>query len=426
MSITGKNTLSLKRKDVAEQKSIAVGFKKIQFAHKATLGDASINFNALVLPPEMSGFTNPSPAELLAAQLFFYRKNLTLVSSTKGVLIDYMSYDVSSSNQINFVGFTADDGEVFTGVIDHNARTGINLVDAAPLVSTGELAVSATDFNVGQLFEINKYSSSQVGAVIVYRNGAQQFRNTNNSSVTLDGNYYEVNNGSGTGQIIRFNTAASGLPDSILVVSNGLMAYNPDGSALQRIENLSGKIDSMVPTVAALAGVPESNFGGVTNVDLKSFGDLVLAQAARIAELELISDTYISQNSSIKTPTATNVQMLMTGNSATIPTGQEWELSGVVSFGNNGGGPNYTYFIVGWSSVNGDDITTSTPIAPTNLLAPLLIANSQIAPASTGQSVLVAPTIRCGPGTVFLVPMASMGVPANARVTTNIYARRIK
>jgi hypothetical protein len=276
MSLTGKNTLSLKRKDVAEQKSIAVGFKKIQFAHKATLGDTNINFNALVLPPEMSGFTNPSPAELLAAQLFFYRKNLTLISSTKGVLIDYMSYDVSSSNQINFVGFTADDGEVFTGVIDHNARTGINLVDAAPLVSTGELAVSTTDFNVGQLFEINKYSSSQVGAVIVYRNGAQQFRNTNNSSSTLDGNYYEVNNGSGTGQIIRFNTAPSGTFDSILVVSNGLMAYNPDGSALQRIESLSGKVDSMVPTVAALAGVPESTFGGVSNVDLKSFGDTVL------------------------------------------------------------------------------------------------------------------------------------------------------
>lgn len=289
MSITGKNTLSLKRKDVKEQKSIAVGFKKIQFAHKATLGATGINLNSLVLPSEMSGFTNPSPAELLESQLFFYRKNLTLISSTKGVLIDYMSYDVSSSNQINFVGFTADDGEVFTGVIDHNARTGINLVDAAPLVSTGELAIAVTDFNVGQLFEINKYSSSQVGAVIVYRNGAQQFRNTNNSSSTLDGNYYEVNNGSGTGQVIRFNTAPSGSSDSILVVSNGLMAYNPDGSALQRIETLSGKIDSMVPTVAALAGVPESNFGGVSNADLKSFGDTVLANKNFIAAMPTLA-----------------------------------------------------------------------------------------------------------------------------------------
>jgi len=287
MSLTGKNTLSLRRKDVQEQKSIAIGFKKIQFAHKATLGDTGINLNSLILPSEMSGFTNPSPAELLEAQLFFYRKNLTLISSTKGLLIDYMSYNVSSSSQITFVNFTADDGEVFTGIIDAVARTGIQLVDAAPLVSTGELAIAAFDFNVGQLFEINKYSSSQVGGVIVYRNGAQQFRNTSNSAVTLDGNYYEVNNGSGTGQVIRFNSAPSGSSDSILVVSNGLMAYNPDGSALQRIESISGKIDSMVPTLAALAGVPQSTFGGVTNVDLKSFGDVVLSNTNRLTALEV-------------------------------------------------------------------------------------------------------------------------------------------
>jgi hypothetical protein len=106
----------------------------------------------------------------------------------------------------------------------------------------------------------------------------QQFRNTNNSAITLDGNYYEVNNGSGTGQVIRFNNAPSGQDDSILVVSNGLLAYNPDGSALQQIEVLAGKIDAMVPTLADLAGVPETNFQAIpSNVDLKSFGDTVLA-----------------------------------------------------------------------------------------------------------------------------------------------------
>lgn len=275
MSITGKGLLSLRRKDIKEQKSIATGFKKIQFAHKATAGATGFNLASLTLPSEMVGFTNPSPAELAEAQLFFYRKNLTLVSSLRGVLMDYLSYNVNSS-QITFIGFTAEEGEIFTGIIDHNARTGVNMVDAAPLVATGDLAIGATDFNVGQLFEINKYSSSQVGAVIVYRNGVQQFRNTGNSSTVLDGNYYEVNNGSGTGQVIRFNTAPTSQTDSILVVSNGLMAYNPDGSALQMIENLSGKIDSMVPTLAAVAGVPESTFGGISNVDLKSFGDSFL------------------------------------------------------------------------------------------------------------------------------------------------------
>lgn len=423
MSLTGKGSLSIRRKDVAEQKSIGVGFKKIQFAHKATVGDTSINLNALVLPSEMSGFTNPSPAELLSANLFLYRKNLTLISSTKGVLIDYMSYTVDSSSQISFVGFTAEDGEVFTGIIDHNARTGVQLVDAEPLVSTGELAVGVTDYNVGQIFEVNKYPSSQVGAVVVYRNGVQQFRNTGNSSSVLDGNYYEVNNGSGTGQIIRFNTAPAIDSDSILVVSNGLMAYNPDGSALQKIENLSGKIDSMVPTLAALAGVPESNFDGVTNPDLKSFGDTVLSQGSEIDELQSINSTYTSAVSALKTG-VNSVQLAMVGNSVTIPAGQEWELSGSVYFGNNGGGPNYTVFIGWWTAANGDDVTSTSPAPAPNILANSFVANSPV--PTIGQGSITMPTIRASAGTIYLVPYANMGVAANSRITTYIYAKRVK
>lgn len=294
MSVTGKGSLSIRKEDVREQKSLTVGFKKITFAHKATLGATGINLGSLTVPTEMSsvGFTNPTAAELLAAQLLFYRKNLTLVSSIKGPLMDYLSYDISSSSRISFNGFTAEDGEIFIGTIDYNARNGFPLVDAAPLVSSGTLAVAVTDFNVGQMFEVNKYSSQQVGAVIVYRNGVQQFRNTGNSSTVLDANYYEVNNGSGTGQIIRFNNAPVGDSDSILVVSNGLLAYNPDGSALQQIEALAGKIDAMVPTLADLAGVPETDFQAApSNVDLKSFGDAVLSQGTRITTLET-EETY--------------------------------------------------------------------------------------------------------------------------------------
>jgi hypothetical protein len=278
MSINGKNTRSLRKKDIISQKNLTIGFKKTMFAHKATAGATGIDLTALSLPSEMTGFTNPTAQELAAAQVYFYRKNLTLVSSIRGPLMDYLSYNIATSNRINFNGFTAEDGEIFIGVIDYNARNGLQVVDAAPLTSSGTLAIGATDYNVGQAFEVNKYSSSQVGAVIVFRNGAQQFRNSNNSSVTLDGNYYEVNNGSGLGSIIRFNTAPASQDDSILVVSNGLLVYNPDGSALQQIETLAGQIDAMVPTLAALAGVDETDFQAApNNVDLKSFGDIVLA-----------------------------------------------------------------------------------------------------------------------------------------------------
>lgn len=329
MSVTGKGSLSIRKQDVREQKNLGVGFKKIQFAHKATLGSSTINLLSLTVPTEMSGvgFTNPSSAELSAAQLSFYRKNFTLVSSLRGVLMDYVSYNVSTDTNINLVGFTAADGEIFVGTVDYNARNGQNLVDAAPLVSTGTLAISSTDYNVGQLFQVGQYITQQVGAVVVYRNGLQQFRNTNNSSVTLDGNYYEVNNGSGTGQIIRFNTVNTLAADSILVVSNGLLAYNPDGSALQQIQALAGKIDVMIPTLADLAGVPQTNFQAApSSVDLKSFGDTVLSQGTRITALEA--------GPSIVTLTSAN-----NGSSPwSVPAGAKWLKVKMIGQGGGGAG----------------------------------------------------------------------------------------
>lgn len=288
MSVTGNGVLSLRKKDVASQKNLTIGFRKTMFAHKATAGQTGIDFAALVAPPEMVGFVNPPLNELLATKIFFYHKNLTLVSSLRGALMDYLSYTITDSGRIDFNGFTAADGEIFIGVIDYNAvNSSIQIVDAAALIASGTLAIGVNNFNVGQVFEVNKNPSQQVGSVLVYRNGLQQFRNTNNSSVTLDANYHEVDNGSGSGSVITFNNAPVGLDDSILVISNGLVAYGPDGSALQQIEALAGQIDAMVPTLADLAGVPETDFQAAPNsVDLKSFGDQVLDHEERIVELE--------------------------------------------------------------------------------------------------------------------------------------------
>ncbi len=290
MSVLGKNTLSIRKKDVKEQKSIGVGFKKIVFAHKATLGETGINLTALVAPSEMSsvGFVNPNSSELTDANLLFYRKNLTIISSVKGPLVDFLSYTVPSSSRIAFNGFTAEDGEIFVGVIDPSAKTELRAVDASALVATGTLAVGVTDFNAGTPFEINKYPLTQLGSVIVFRNGVQQFRNTGNTA-TPDGNYYEVSAGGGLGTVIRFNNAPVGIDDNILVVSNGLLVERPDGSMMAAIENIAGQLDQVIPTVAALAGVPETDFQSApNNVDLKAFGDSVLAMLD--AQVPIITD----------------------------------------------------------------------------------------------------------------------------------------
>lgn len=275
MSLTGRSTLSLKKKDVQQQKKAGTAYRRLVFAHKASAGETGINFTSLTQPSEMAalGFTNPSSSDILAANILFYKKNLTVISSARGVLMQDLSYIVPTSSRIEFQGFVALQDEIFTCLLETGVKDGLNVVDASPIIATGELAIGSTDFNVGTPFEVGKYSSQQIGSVLVFRNGAIQFRNPSNT--TSGGNYQEVDNGSGLGTIIRFNNAPVGQTDNIVVWGN-LLAERPDGSMMAAIESLAGQLDQMIPTLAALAGVPETTFQGQpNNQDLKAFGDKV-------------------------------------------------------------------------------------------------------------------------------------------------------
>jgi len=273
MAITGNNALSIRKRDLSNQKSIAVGFKKMIFAHKAAAGETGISVGALNPPTELTskGFTNPTTSDILAADMRFFRKNVKVISSAKGELMDYISYDVKSSSQINWVGFTSDVDEIFTVEIDHSPRTGLRVVDANPLISTGVLTAGQTDYNVGQAFEVAKYISQQIGAVTVFVDGVQKNRNISNSA--SGANYQEVDTGNGLGSIIRFNSTEA-FDQNIAIISTGLLVEKPNESQLQEIESSQGQIDAMIPTLATLAGVPESTFQAApNNIDLKSFGD---------------------------------------------------------------------------------------------------------------------------------------------------------
>ena len=275
MSIVSRGSLSLRKKDVLEQKNSGTAYRRLVFAHKANAGETGINFTALVQPSEMAslGFTNPSSADILAANILFYKKNLTVISSARGVLMQDLSYTVPTSSRIDFQGFTSLQDEIFTLLLDTGVKDGLTIVDAAPIVATGELAVGQTDFNVGTPFEANKYNSQQVGAVLVFRDGVIQFRNPSNG--TSGGNYQEVDNGSGLTSVIRFNDAPV-TEASQVVVWGHLMAERPDASMTAAIESVAGQVDQMIPTLAALAGVAESTFQAQpNNQDLKQFGDKV-------------------------------------------------------------------------------------------------------------------------------------------------------
>lgn len=284
MSIIGKDTTILKKKDLKESRNPGDGFTKLVFAHKASAGETGIDLGALVTPTEMSalGFTNPSPSRLLEAKLFQFKDNLKLQSSSKGVLMQSLSYRIASNGRITFEGFTAEDGEIFIGVIDSNPVSGIQVIDAKQPVASGDLPDGDTDFAIG-------FSTSTTDDnIVVFRNGLEQKRNTNNSSTVTDGNYYVVDNGSGFGNVIRFNTAASAQDDYIKVTAIGGVVESPTNSTWDELEKVQGQVDALVPTVSALAGVPETDFQAApNNVDLKQFGDRVLQAETDIDDLEV-------------------------------------------------------------------------------------------------------------------------------------------
>ena len=279
--ISAKSTLSIKKKDLLNQKTPVVGFQPLYFAHRAALNDTGLNLALLTTPSsEMPSFVQPSIAQLLGANLLFFNKNLVLTSSARGILINKMDYEVVSNTQINFIGFTALANEVFTGVLSDAVSTGVRVVSTAVAPITGTLAANVTDFPVGTTFKAGAFSSSQVGEVVVFLDGLQQYRNTGNSSTTLDANYYEVDPGNGYSNLIRFNSADSVNDRSVTVIYTNAVAERPDGSMMSQIEAIQGQANKLIEVVSDVSGLPESTFRvAPTNQDLKTFGDQVLRKA---------------------------------------------------------------------------------------------------------------------------------------------------
>lgn len=286
--INGKSGRYIKKLDVQESNVPALGFSKIRFKHKASLGDETISLTSLTAPTEATalGFVQPNGSILNSINLRQFRDNFVLQSSLRGVMDDYVDYVINSNSSIRLL-IAAEEGEIFTGTLDHNPRIGTTLVDATPIVVTGVLEAGETDFNVGT-YEVGKFLDQQVGAVIVMVDGIVQARNTANSSTVLDGNYYEVSAGAGMGTLIRFNAADPSNDRNIIVISVGALVERPTESQMALIEALQGQVDAIVPTLAALAGVPETDFQATPNsIDLKAFGDRVLA-LEEIPDSELV------------------------------------------------------------------------------------------------------------------------------------------
>lgn len=142
--------------------------------------------------------------------------------------------------------------------------------------------------------------------------------------------------------------------------------------------------------------------------------------------VETGSKGYLAATSSTKTPGASGDYLAMTGSALVLLPG-EWGLKGMVRYRDNGSGPGYTQEEQGWYAANGADsgsepaaLSTVCEVQAGSGARSIAYMNSVCDVQMEETRVRVAATT-----TVYLVPRPSLSSPANARITTYLYAERI-
>jgi hypothetical protein len=294
MSTFGKQSISIRKKDVAPSRSPAVATRKIRFAHKATLGQTVIDMNALVTPSlEMPTFVNASAAEIAAARLTLNRKNLSLRSSLGGMLIQDLDFVPVTATTIlligNYASVGAADGEIFEGVIDQVPTNDLVVTEGRNIKGTVEVAVGVTTVNLGSIFKINENAAMQIGAVKIWRNGVLQARNVGNATagVSADGNYQEIDAGNGYGTTIELNVAPA-VQSDLIQFEIGFQIYNGDLQIFSDLERQQGMIQKIAADAAVAFGNPITDYltASPSEQERRAFGDQVIDHENRIDTLE--------------------------------------------------------------------------------------------------------------------------------------------
>ena len=272
--VVGKSGRNSSKQIVIQSNFPGTGFKNIRALHTANSGDAFINITSLT-PPSIAianGYVAPSPSDLQKVSLLQFKQNVILKTEFTTLLQD-VHYTIIGSKTIRLTNL-AGPGQIYELIINAEPRIGTPLADARPLVVTGVLPSGSTDFNVGFPFEVGKFPFHTLGAVSVFVDGTLARRNVGNQPGGSE-DYYELHAGAGLGTIIRFN-ASVGSNRNITVVSVGSLVERPNGSQDALIDTLAGQIDVIRAEVEAQHGITIP-IGAPNNLDLKAFGDRVLA-----------------------------------------------------------------------------------------------------------------------------------------------------
>lgn len=280
MSTITKGAKSLVKKELMNQRTPAIGFKKIQFAHKASAGESVIDITALSAPNEMTsrGFVQPSVDEITAAQMLFYRKNLKITSSLRGELQPYLSFKVTSNTSIAFTDDfgTAEEGEIFTCTLDPVAKTGSLVADVERIMASGTVTSGNTDIDMLKSQQLGLNPGEPLGSVMLWLKISGTWT-LQERGATKD--YQEIDAGNGRYVILRLNSAV-GSDTDWMVTPTYANHIRPDGSLNDEIERLGGVIGLLVTDVAVLTGKSEGDYDSApTYTQLVEFGSILNQKA---------------------------------------------------------------------------------------------------------------------------------------------------
>ena len=309
MSQVAKEDKSFSVEDNLPSKEINFGSSRVLFAHQASAGDKSIDLTNLVTPSDMgsNGFVQALSTEISAAHLSVLRNNLDL-RSTRGPLIPFLDYVVTDAGTLNFLPTSvlgvegALEGEIFVGVIDTKKANSLVVGD----VKEYDVTIDDTNFtpgdtilNLGVKYKVNENSLNQTGEFRAYKNGQRVYRNVGNAlaSPLADGNYHEVDAGTGEGTTVELNIPAEA--GDIFGFDFGLKISKGDVAIFEALERLQGSFLKLATDAAPGLGNPLSDYftANPSEIERRAFGDKVLDLIRRM----LIQESIHTERNKIQT-----------------------------------------------------------------------------------------------------------------------------
>ncbi len=301
MGITAREDIAVGLNEIQDSKDQVFGYKTIQFAHKFTGGETSLDLLNLTTPSELSssGFVNASPTEIAAAHLSVFKKNLSVSLSRgpSGLELKPFAHYITSGNQITFIGNLRDSGgaqagEILFGEIVTVPTNSIVVGDVRWIRGTRIISVGQTLINIGYPYKIGENESEgQVGVLKLKRNGVSIYRNIGNAtaSPSADGNFHEDDSGNGYGTTATLNVAPVGQSD-LIEFEVGIQISSGDMGLWSALEAMEGSIIKLSDDAAY-------NFYGDTDlsryiatspsaIERRAFGDLLTSAIERIVTLE--------------------------------------------------------------------------------------------------------------------------------------------